>query len=98
MEEFKTDRLVGRTLGPDDQGWQQPVTDGRNPVDAALDWLMQGGVISPHLMFPLALASLAGLTMNEMDVLIAKAKAEDPENWLDRLRTHWPPSPAPQTD
>jgi hypothetical protein len=90
MAEFETGRLTAQPIGDDDRGWQQPITDGRNPVDAALHWINTGEVVGPDMMFPLALAYLTGLTASEARALVAAAQAEDPQNWIDRLRAHWP--------
>jgi hypothetical protein len=90
MAEFETDRLTAHTIGGDDRGWQEPVTDGRNPVDAALEWINGGEVIGADMMFPVVLACVSGLTVNQARALVDAAQAEDPQNWIDRLRAHWP--------
>jgi hypothetical protein len=94
MAEFKTERLTAHTIGGDDRGWQEPVTDGRNPVDVALEWLSGDEVIGADMMFPVALAWVSGLTVNEAQALITAALAEDSQNGVDRLRAHWPPGGA----
>jgi hypothetical protein len=89
MEEFETEHLAARPLGGDEHGWQRPVTDGEHPVDAAYEWVTKGECVGPDLMFPIALASLADITVNMAQALVAKAQAEDPDNWLALLRSYW---------
>jgi hypothetical protein len=90
MAEFETDRLTARTIGGDDRGWQKPVTDGRHPVDAALEWINGDEVVGPDIMFPAVLACVSGLTLNQACALVDAAQAADPQNWIDRLRAQWP--------
>jgi hypothetical protein len=90
MAEFETERLTAQAIGGDDRGWQEPVTDGRNPVDAALEWVSGDEVIGADMMFPIALACVSGLTINEARALVDAAQAKDPQTWLDHLRAHWP--------
>ena len=87
------DRLTMVSLGEHDTGWQQGCEG--NPVDAAIDALENGeGCGTLEMMLPLVLASRAGITIHEATLLIAEAKTEAGERWIDRLRSIWEPGGA----
>lgn len=89
---FDTDRLTGTVITEDATDWQHGTEPGRNLVDAAVEWLEDGEVVRPDLMWPLILANLARIPVAQARAMIADAMAECPEDWIGRLRAHWPPS------
>lgn len=89
---FETDRLTGTVITEDATDWQHGTEPGRNPVDAAVEWLNGDEVVGPDIMWPLVLANLARISVAQARTMIADAVAECPEDWIGRLRAHCPPS------
>lgn len=92
-DDIETPRLTGRVVDGDALDWQFGTEGGRNPVDEVLRWMDGGEGVGLDIMWPVLLAGTARITVTQAKELIAIAEAEGTENWIDRLRANWPPSP-----